>query len=87
MKTAISLPDNLFEDAERLAGRLQMSRSQLYGKALREYLDCHEPDQVTEAINTVVADLEDNDDLFVSRAASHTLENVEWIRSPMSLRS
>ncbi len=55
-----------------------MSRSQLYGKALREYLERHEPDQVTEAMNTVVADLEDNANLFLSRAANHTLENVEW---------
>ena len=38
MKTAISLPDDLFADAEALAQQLEMSRSRLYVAALREYL-------------------------------------------------
>ena len=38
MKTAVSIPDELFESAEGLARRLGMSRSELYAKALRDYL-------------------------------------------------
>ena len=45
MKTAISTPDDLFEDAERLAGKLQTSRSKLYARALSEFVARHNDDQ------------------------------------------
>jgi len=38
MKTAISLPDSVFDEAEALAQQLGLSRSELYTKALRAYL-------------------------------------------------
>ncbi|HCU25482.1 MAG TPA: hypothetical protein DF383_10740 [Deltaproteobacteria bacterium] len=68
MKTAISLPDDIFEKAERYARRAKMKRSQLYGEALAEYLARHSPDEVTEAMNRVVDAL----------AARHALGRVEW---------
>ena len=55
MKTAISLPDPLFEQAERFAQRLEMSRSQLYSQALQEYLERHDDDSITEALNKIYA--------------------------------
>ena len=54
MKTAISLPDDLFLAAERQAKRTRKFRSQLYAEALAEYLARHAPDEVTEAMNRVV---------------------------------
>ena len=39
MKVAISLPDPLFSEAESLANQLQVSRSQLYAKALAEFIE------------------------------------------------
>ena len=51
MKTATSLPDAVFEAAERQAKRAQNSRSQLYAEALAEYLSRHAPEEVTEAMN------------------------------------
>jgi hypothetical protein len=53
MKTAISLPDNLFKAAERLAGRLRLSRSELYQRALAEYLARHDEAIVTEQLDRV----------------------------------
>jgi hypothetical protein len=41
MKTAISIPDDVFADAERLARRLKKSRSELYSRAIREYIGEH----------------------------------------------
>jgi hypothetical protein len=38
MKTAISVPDEIFEEAERLARQRGMSRSELYAKAVAEYV-------------------------------------------------
>jgi metal-responsive CopG/Arc/MetJ family transcriptional regulator len=53
MKTAISLPDPLFEAADRLARRLGKSRSQLYAEALRAYLDKHSDEDITARLNEI----------------------------------
>lgn len=53
MKTAISIPDDLFATAEQLAERFGMSRSQLYATALREYVAAHHHDRVTERLNAI----------------------------------
>jgi metal-responsive CopG/Arc/MetJ family transcriptional regulator len=78
MKTAISLPDDVFELAERLARRARKSRSQLYSDALREYLARHASDEVTEAMDRVVEDIVEFRDEFVSTASERTLKRVEW---------
>lgn len=53
MKTAISIPDELFESAEGLARRLNVSRSELYARALREYVEEHKGEGVTERLDEV----------------------------------
>jgi len=78
MKTAISLPDELFEDAERLARRLRKSRSQLYAEAVAEYVARHSAEAVTEAMNRVCAELGSVPDPAVSAAARRILERTEW---------
>jgi metal-responsive CopG/Arc/MetJ family transcriptional regulator len=79
MKTAVSLPDDVFLEAERHAKRTRKSRSQLYAEALAEYLARHAPEEVTEDMNAVVAQLgEPVPDSFVTAAARRTLKMVEW---------
>lgn len=78
MKTAVSLPDDVFRQAERQARRTKKSRSQLYAEALTEYLARHAPDEVTEAMNRVLDQLERPADPFVSVAARRILERSEW---------
>jgi hypothetical protein len=51
LKTAISLPDPLFDAGERAAQRLGISRSELYAKALATFLKADEGDDVTQEIN------------------------------------
>jgi metal-responsive CopG/Arc/MetJ family transcriptional regulator len=51
MKTAVSIPDEVFAEAERLASELQTSRSQLYSRALQEFVARHAPERLTEAIS------------------------------------
>ena len=41
MKTAISLPDKTFQEAEKLAKRLRISRSELYARTLEHFLRAH----------------------------------------------
>jgi metal-responsive CopG/Arc/MetJ family transcriptional regulator len=78
MKTAISVPDDVFQSAERLARRERRSRSEVYSTALREYVARHSPDEITDALNQVLEDVGETADPFVSRAARRILENSEW---------
>lgn len=79
MKTAVSLPDVVYRHAERHAKRTRKSRSQLYAEALSEYLARHAPDDVTEAMNSVVDGLAQTDDQRLTATATRrVLASVEW---------
>ena len=78
MKTAVSIPDDVFEKAERLARRMKKSRSQLFSNALTEYVARHAPDHVTEAMDEVCAEIGSEPDPFVSAASRRILERSEW---------
>ncbi len=51
MKTAVSIPDPLFEEAERLSKRLRIPRSQLYAKALEAYVQRQRSKRIREALD------------------------------------
>jgi predicted transcriptional regulator len=78
MKTAVSIPDDVFEGAQRLARRTKRSRSRLFSDALREYLARHSPDEVTEAMNKACAEIGDSSSPFAAEAARRILERIEW---------
>lgn len=78
MKTAVSIQDQVFEKAERLARRTRKSRSQLFSDALQEYVARHAPDEITDAMDRVWAELGDARDEFVSWAARRALKRCEW---------
>jgi predicted transcriptional regulator len=77
MKTAVSIPDDVFKKAERLARRAKRSRSEVFTAALREYVARHAPDEVTEALNNAFQNPE-KPDQFVTEAARRILERTEW---------
>ena len=78
MKTAVSIPDDVFQRAERLARRTRKSRSQLFSDAVREYVARHASDDVTEAMDRVCAGLSKAGDEFVTTASRRVLESSEW---------
>lgn len=78
MKTAVSIPDEIFEGAERLAKRTKRSRSRVFSDALQEYLARHTPDKVTQAMNQALAEVGETPDAFVSAAASRVIQRSEW---------
>jgi metal-responsive CopG/Arc/MetJ family transcriptional regulator len=78
MKTAVSIPDAVFQKAERLARREGRSRSDVFAAALAEYVARHAPDEVTEAMDRVCADIGDQTDGFVAAAGRRVLEHTEW---------
>jgi len=78
MKTAVSIPDEVYEGAERLARRTKKSRSRLFSDALKEYLARHAPDEVTEAMNRACVEAGQARDPFVSSSARRILGRSEW---------
>jgi len=80
MKTAVSLPDPLFEAAEKLAGHLGVSRSELYQKALRTYLESYSHDVIREKLDEVYGeDGESNRlDPMIEYLQSMSLPEEDW---------
>ena len=78
MKTAVSIPDEVFEKVERLAQRARRSRSEVFSAALEEYVARHTSDDVTEAMNEVCDEVGNQKDAFVTTAGRRVLETTEW---------
>jgi metal-responsive CopG/Arc/MetJ family transcriptional regulator len=78
MKTAISLPDELFSAADSLADRLGVSRSELYAKALAEYVAKHSDEEVTGLLNALYVDELSRLDPSFRRAQRESLGREEW---------
>ncbi len=78
MKTAISIPDDVFNDAEALARELKQSRSQLYSRAVKEYVARHSSDSITAALDAVYDGELDADGEFATAAGRLILEQTEW---------
>ncbi|MCA9970890.1 MAG: CopG family transcriptional regulator [Anaerolineales bacterium] len=78
MKTAISVPDPVFEAAEALARRLGMSRSQLYTQAIEKYLSTFDDEAVTQALNEVYADAAEPVDPVLAHMQYLSLPVEKW---------
>ena len=78
MKTAISLPDPLFDRAESLARTLELSRSELYRRAIEEYLARHASDSVTDALDSLAEEIDTRPEPFLSRAARRVMDRSDW---------
>lgn len=78
MKIAISLPDDLFETADTLAGRLGISRSRLVALALTEFIAKHRSSKVTERLDTVYSAEESRVEKPLRRAQGRAARRTEW---------
>ncbi len=78
MKTAISLPDELFNDAERMAQTLGMSRSELFRTALEEYMQRHGSERITERLNEIYSQEESSLDPALERVQFETIDPEDW---------
>ena len=80
MKTAISLPDELFAETTRRAAELGISRSEFFSTAARRYLDELSRESLTDQINQVL-DLPDYDDeaaIVAVKAGRRRLSEADW---------
>ena len=78
MKTAVSIPDELFRKADDLAHRLGKSRSEVYREALADYVSRREPGAVTRALDELAEELTADGGELRAEAARRALERSEW---------
>ena len=78
MKTAISIPDEVFQLAESLAKRLGMSRSQLYTAAVNEYLNRRQDRQITARLNSPYEEEDSSLPPGIIRLQVDSLSREEW---------
>jgi metal-responsive CopG/Arc/MetJ family transcriptional regulator len=78
MKTAVSIPDEIFKEADALAEKLGKSRSELYREALVDYLARRDPASITAALDAVADELAAEHTGFGRHAAAAVLSSSEW---------
>lgn len=78
MKTAISIPDPIFQAAENMAQRLGMSRSELFTTAMSEYMNNHKYHNVTDSLNQVYSKTDETLDDELVLMQKHSIPEEEW---------
>ena len=79
MKTAISIPDAVFESAEKLAHQLGESRSKLYTKAVKSYIERQQGSEVTKKLNEVYSiEASKLDPVLANLQTQSLIKNNPW---------
>ncbi len=78
MKTAISIPEEVFAAAEKTAKRLGVSRSELYSTAVRDYVESHKADRVSERLDAVYEDQDSGLDSILALMQTRSIEEKDW---------
>jgi len=78
MKTAISIPHEVYQRSEKLARRMGLSRSRLYVTAIMRFLDSHDDGRVTEKLNQVYADTPSKLDALLRKLQARSLSKDSW---------
>ena len=78
MKTAVSLPDDVFRAASDLAQRQGVSRSELCALALAEYVARHRDEDVTSKLNAVLAEESSSVDPALQKAQARSVRSKTW---------
>ena len=78
VKTAVSISEQIFLRAEEAAKRLGMTRSQLFSKAVAEFLDRHKQDKITERLNQVYSEEVSEPDAVLAGMQFSSLGKEDW---------
>ncbi len=78
MKTAISIPDSVFQSAENLAQRLGLSRSELYAKAVNEYINTHKYQNVKKKLNEIYGSIDSEMEEDISSMQFRSIPKEDW---------
>lgn len=78
MKTAVSIPDQLFESAEIFARRRGISRSELFATALRHYLQEHQSEGITQQLDSIYGAESSTLEPALVHMQARSLASDEW---------
>ena len=82
VKTAISIEESLMDDVKAVAGRMKISRSQLFARAVREFLNRYTAEEIRQRMNEVYSEPPDKEEkAFLAAAAAQMAELMkddEW---------
>mgnify|MGYP001243135858 CR=1 FL=1 len=82
MKTAVSLPDDLFEKVEELAEELHLSRSRIFAEAVRDYIAKQKNEEILRTLNQVYSEAETEEEKTVrkknKKRYARTLKAEKW---------
>ena len=78
MKVAVSVPDRIFEAAERLAKQRKVPRSQIFAEALAAYVETRESDAVTSKLNEIYAHEASVVDVGLIQAQNDSIDHEAW---------
>ena len=78
MKVAVSIPDELFQSAEKVSRKLGLPRSRFYAAALADYVGKHQGRKVTERLDAAYAAEESRLDAGIRRAQKRSLSSESW---------
>jgi metal-responsive CopG/Arc/MetJ family transcriptional regulator len=78
MKTAISIPDEVFHAAEELSKRIEMSRSELYTKAVAAFIASQRGEHVREQLDAIYEAEDSGLDPILSQWQWLSLPREDW---------
>ena len=78
MKVAVSVPDPIFEAAERLAKQRRVPRSQIFAEALAAYVESHGSEAVTSKLNEVYGRETSALDNDLAQAQRDSISHEAW---------
>lgn len=78
MKTAISVPADVFQLSERLAKKLKISRSAVFAMGVKKLGEVYDEDDLIARINAVCAEVDTSLDPFWKEMQSRTLPKDKW---------
>ena len=77
MKTAISIPDPVFQAGEA-SQQLGLSRSELYTRAMHAFIAAHNKQHITTALNQVYNERPSSLDPVVIQLQTASLSREDW---------
>jgi len=78
MKTAISIPDNLFKNAENIAKRMGISRSELYSRAIESYIEKKISENITHQLNRVYKNNSSSLSSILDKMQTMSIHREDW---------
>lgn len=78
LKIAISVPENIFSQAEEEAKIMGLSRSGFYATALAEFIERHREDHITSTLNAIYAETDSRMDVVLAGMQAASLSPEEW---------